>query len=327
MIKIGVIGAGHLGKIHIKLLKEIEEANLIGFYDIDKENAKKVEKEFGIKSFETLDGLLNKVDAVDIVTPTTTHFEIAKQAIKRQKHIFVEKPVAASTEEAEQLVKLSYEAGIKAQVGHVERFNPAFLTVKDYIDKPMFIEIHRLAQFNPRGTDVSVVYDLMIHDIDLTLTITNSRIKRISSSGVAVVSDTVDIANARIEFDSGAVANLTASRISLKKMRKMRLFQKNAYLAADLLEKKVEIIKMKNVEQEENPFGIYIDTPKGKKQIYYTNPEVKENNAIKEELTEFCRSIKYDKNPPVTIEEGYSALKVADEIDKQIRKAEISLGE
>jgi len=327
MIKIGVIGAGHLGKIHIKLLKEIEEANLIGFYDIDKENAKKVEKEFGIKSFETLDGLLNKVDAVDIVTPTTTHFEIAKQAIKRQKHIFVEKPVAASTEEAEQLVKLSYEAGIKAQVGHVERFNPAFLTVKDYIDKPMFIEIHRLAQFNPRGTDVSVVYDLMIHDIDLTLTITNSRIKRISSSGVAVVSDTVDIANARIEFDSGAVANLTASRISLKKMRKMRLFQKNAYLAADLLEKKVEIIKMKNVEQEENPFGIYIDTPKGKKQIYYTNPEVKENNAIKEELTEFCKAIKYDKNPPVTIEEGYSALKVADEIDKQIRKAEISLGE
>ncbi len=326
MIKIGVIGAGHLGKIHIKLLKEIEEANLIGFYDIDTENAKKVENEFGIKSFKTLDELLNKVDAVDIVTPTTTHFEIAKQAIKKQKHIFIEKPVAASTEEAEQIVKLSYEADIKAQVGHVERFNPAFLTVKEYIDKPMFIEIHRLAQFNPRGTDVSVVYDLMIHDIDLTLTITNSRIKRISSSGVAVVSDTVDIANARIEFDNGAVANLTASRISLKKMRKMRMFQKNAYLVADLLDKKVEIIKMKDVEKEDNPFGIYIDTPKGKKQIYYTNPEVKENNAIKEELTEFCNAIKYDKKTPVTIDEGYSALKVADEIDKQIRKTEISLG-
>ncbi len=325
MLKIGLIGAGHLGKIHLKLLKDIEEADLIGFYDIDKDNAERVEKEFGVKSFESLDVLLDKCDAVDIVTPTTTHYEIAKKAIKKQKHIFIEKPVASSVKEAEELVKLSYEAGVKVQVGHVERFNPAFLTAKQYIDNPKFIEIHRLAQFNPRGTDVSVVYDLMIHDIDIVLNILNSGIKKISSSGVAIVSDTIDIANARIEFDNGAVANITSSRISLKKMRKMRLFQKNAYLSLDFLDKKVEIIKMKDVESEENPFGIYIDTSKGKKQIYYITPEVKNNNAIMEELREFCLAVEKDSEPPVTIEEGFRALKVAEEIDSQIQKSALIL--
>ncbi len=325
MLKIGLIGAGHLGKIHLKLLKDIEEANLIGFYDIDRENAKQVEKEFGVKNFETPENLIDQCDAIDIVTPTTTHYEIAKKAIKKQKHLFIEKPVASSVREAEDLVKLSYEAGVKVQVGHVERFNPAFLMAKQYIDHPKFIEIHRLAQFNPRGTDVSVVYDLMIHDIDIVLNILNSGIKKISASGVAIVSDTIDIANARIEFDNGAVANITSSRISLKKMRKMRLFQKNAYLSMDFLDKKVEVIKMKDVESEADPFGIYIDTPKGKKQIYYMKPDVKNNNAIRDELREFCLAVEKDSDPPVTIEDGFRALKVAEEIDSQIQKSALIL--
>ena len=327
MVKIGVAGAGHLGKIHIKLLKEIKEADFVGFYDIDEQNSKKVEQEFGIPGFKSFEELLNEVDALDIVTPTTTHFEIAKKAIKRQKHVFIEKPVAASVKEAEQLVKLSYEAGVKTQVGHVERFNPAFLTAKSHIDNPMFIEVHRLSQFNPRGTDVSVIFDLMIHDIDLSLNITGSRVKKINSSGVAVVSETIDIANTRLEFDNGAVANLTASRISLKKMRKMRLFQKDAYIAIDFLDKIVEIMQMQSVEKAGNPYGIYFDTPKGKKQILYKKPDVAENNAIKDELTEFCKSIINNKNTVVSIEEGYEALKVAEEIDKQIRNNEISLQE
>ncbi len=321
MINIGVIGAGHLGKIHIKLLKEIEEANLIGFYDIDKENAQEVVHKFGIKSYSSLEELILDSDALDIVTPTTTHFDIAKLALKHLKHIFIEKPITASVKEARELLNLSYEAGVKVQVGHVERFNPAFLAIKSYLDTPMFIEIHRLAQYNPRGTDVSVVYDLMIHDIDIVLKVISSKIKKISPVGVNVLSDSIDIANARIEFHNGAVANLTASRISLKKMRKMRVFQNNAYISADFLEKKVEIVKMKPVEKEDNPFGIYIDTPKGKKQIYYMHPDITENNAIKDELSEFCKSIINETTPPVTIEEGFMALQVAEEIDEKIRNS------
>ncbi|HID92268.1 TPA: Gfo/Idh/MocA family oxidoreductase [Candidatus Peregrinibacteria bacterium] len=324
MVKIGLIGAGHLGKIHLKLLKNIKLAKLVGFYDIDEATRKNVEKELEVKAYKSLDELLDHCDAVDIVTPTTTHFEIAKKLIKKQKHIFIEKPVASSSKEAEELVKLSYEAGIKAQIGHVERFNPAFISAKEYINNPKFIEIHRLAQFNPRGTDVSVVYDLMIHDIDLVLNIFNSTIKKISASGVSVVSDTIDIANARLEFVNGAVANITSSRISLKKMRKMRLFQKNAYISIDFLDKKVEIIKMKDVKKQDNPFGLYFDTTKGKKQIYYITPEIKENNAIMEELNEFCKSIVYDTTPPVGIEEGSKAIKVAEEINYQIQKQYIA---
>ena len=267
MLKVGVLGAGHLGKIHLKLLKELKtDYEVIGFFDSDRENAKKVNREFQVKSFKKMEDLINESDVINIVTPTLSHFECAKMAIKAHKHLFIEKPITNTTEEAEVLMKLSREAGVFVQVGHVERFNPAFIVAKDYCNQPMFIESHRLAAFNPRGTDVPVVLDLMIHDIDIILSIVKSNIQKISASGVAVVSDTPDIANARIEFDNGCVANITASRMSLKKMRKTRIFQKDAYIAIDFLEKQTEIIRLKNIKpsQEQDPLAIMLDLGKGK---------------------------------------------------------------
>jgi predicted dehydrogenase len=313
MIKIGVLGAGHLGRIHIKLLKEIEEFEFVGFYDSDIENAKNTAKEYNTTAFESISELLEKVDAVDIVTPTISHFDCAVDAIKKGKHVFIEKPVTNSIEEAEELIKLAHEAGIKIQVGHVERFNPAFLVSKDKINNPMFIETHRLAQFNPRGTDVPVVLDLMIHDIDIILSIVKSNVNKLSASGVAVISDTPDIANVRIEFDNGCVANLTASRISMKNMRKSRFFQKDAYIAVDFLEKEAEIVKIKEVVGDVDSLAVTIDLGEGKpqKEIYFDKPKVEANNAIKDELTCFGKAIINNTPPPVTIEDGYNALKVA----------------
>jgi predicted dehydrogenase len=313
MIKIGVLGAGHLGKIHIRLLKEIDKFQLVGFYDANPESAKLVENEFGIKSFATIDELLNEVDAVDIVTPTITHYECASKAIKKSKHLFVEKPVTNTIEEAKSLMGLAKEANVKVQVGHVERFNPAFLAGQSFCSNPMFIETHRLAQFNPRGTDVSVVLDLMIHDIDIILSVVKSNIKRISASGVAVVSESPDISNARIEFDNGCVANLTASRISLKNMRKSRFFQKDAYISIDFLDKKVDVIRLKNVEGETDPLAVTIDLgkDKGSKQIYFENPTILPTNAIKMELEAFADSIISNTTPLVCIDDGYKALDVA----------------
>ena len=231
MLKAGVLGAGHLGKIHLRLLNQSNKFELVGFYDADPENAKRVVEEFGYTYFDSIDGLIEAVDVVDIVTPTLSHYDCAKQAIKKGKHIFIEKPITNTVEEAETIRTLVAEHGVKGQVGHVERFNPAFIGVKEQIKNPMFIECHRLAEFNPRGTDVPVVLDLMIHDIDIILSVVQSPVKHISASGVSVVSETPDIANARIEFKNGCVANLTASRISLKNMRKTRFFQKDAYIS------------------------------------------------------------------------------------------------
>ena len=321
MLKIGVIGAGHLGKIHIRLLKEIETFELIGFYDADAENCKKVTEEFGIPSISDIDTLLDIVDVVDIVTPTLSHYECAAAALKKFKHVFIEKPVTNTVEEAKSLMALAEEAGVKVQVGHVERFNPAFTAAVNDFDRPMFIETHRLAQFNPRGTDVPVVLDLMIHDIDIVLSVVNSSIKQISASGVAVVSDTPDIANARIEFDTGCVANLTASRISLKNMRKSRFFQKNAYITIDFLDKKAEIVKMKDVEGEEDPFAITMDMGEGKskKQILFESPEVTPNNAIKDELAAFSTAILNDTTPIVSLQDGCHALEVATKIVEKLK--------
>jgi predicted dehydrogenase len=230
MIKIGVIGAGYLGKIHIRLLKEIKEFEVVGFYDSNDENSKKITTEFGISSFSSAKELIDKCDAIDVVTPTKFHFEYAKIVIEKGKHLFVEKPITSTIDEAQELVKLAEEKEVKVQVGHVERFNPAFTAIQKDCNNPMFIEAHRLAEFNPRGTDVPVVHDLMIHDIDIILKIVDSKIKSIHGSGVSIISDTPDIANARIEFENGCVANLTASRISFKSMRKTRIFQKDAYI-------------------------------------------------------------------------------------------------
>ncbi len=313
MIKIGVLGAGHLGKIHIRLLKEIEKFDLVGFYDVSPEVGAAVEKEFSVKYYNDINELMDLVDAVDIVTPTITHYDCASKAIKKSKHIFIEKPITNTIEEAKSIIGLSKEANVNVQVGHVERFNPAFIAAKDYCSQPMFIETHRLAQFNPRGTDVSVVLDLMIHDIDIILSIVNSTIKRISASGVAVVSDSPDIANARIEFDNGCVANLTASRISMKNMRKTRFFQKDAYISVDFLDKKVDVIRLKNVEGEADPLAVIIDlgAGKGSKQIYFENPEILSTNAIKMELSTFADSIIGNSTPLVPAEDGYKALDVA----------------
>ncbi len=316
MLKVGVLGAGHLGKIHLKILKELKkDYEVIGFYDPDRENSKKVNKDFRVKAFKKIEDLIAESDVIDIVTPTLSHFDCAIEAIKAHKHVFIEKPITKTTEEAEILMKLSREAGVKVQVGHVERFNPAFTAAQPYCNQPMFIEAHRLAEFNPRGNDVPVVLDLMIHDIDIILSIVKSNIRKISASGVSIVSDTPDIANARIEFDNGCVANITASRMSLKNMRKTRIFQKDAYIAVDFLEKKTEVIRLKslNTSEEQNPFAIVLDLGKGrkKKQIYFENPSIEENNAIKDELKSFADAINNNTEPIVTIEDGFHALEAA----------------
>ncbi|HNR85094.1 MAG: Gfo/Idh/MocA family oxidoreductase [Crocinitomicaceae bacterium] len=321
MIKIGVLGAGHLGKIHIRLIKELSDTyNLIGFYDPSDENAKAVEEQFNIKRYPSIDELLNEVDCVDIVTPTIAHYTCATQAIRKSKHVFIEKPVTETVEEAKSLMNLAQEAGVKIQVGHVERFNPAFQEAKKYLSNPMFIEAHRLSQFNPRGTDVPVVLDLMIHDIDIILSVVKSGIKRISASGVAVVSDSADIANARIEFDNGCVANVTASRISMKNMRKSRFFQKDAYISVDFLSKEMEVVRMETIEGEPNPFDIVFNMGDGKpvKKIYFDKPQLEEVNAIKEELRTFAQAITNNTNTVVTIEDGYEALNVAYQIIEKL---------
>jgi predicted dehydrogenase len=313
MLKVGVFGTGHLGKFHLNNWKEIPDAELVGFFDPNDDTAKEVSDKYQLARFLDVDSLLDASDAVDIVAPTTFHFELCKKAIRKGKHVFVEKPLANSMEEARELVKLSKESNIKFQVGHVERFNPAFLAMKDVALNPMFIEVHRLAQFNPRGTEVSVILDLMIHDIDIILNIVKSDVKNISASGVAVMTDTPDIANVRIEFHNGCVANLTSSRISMKKMRKMRLFQKDAYIGIDFLNKKTEIIKLKEA-QDNNVFSFDIETNAGKKTIAISNPTVPEVNAIKKELSAFKDAILNNTKTIVTEIDGLMAMDVAHQI-------------
>lgn len=318
MLKAGVLGAGHLGKIHLRLLKQSNKYDLVGFYDADPENAKRVVEEYGYTYFDSIDDLIDAVEVVNIVTPTLSHFECAKKAIKKGKHIFIEKPITNTVEEAETLRALVAEHGVKGQVGHVERFNPAFLAIKHQIKNPMFIETHRLAEFNPRGTDVPVVLDLMIHDIDIILSVVQSPVKHVSASGVSVVSDTPDIANARIEFKNGCVANLTASRISLKNMRKTRFFQKDAYISVDFLDKKCEVVKMKDAPEDPGDFDMILQNAEGiKKQIYFDNPEVSNNNAILDELETFADAINNNTKPVVTLHDGTEALRVANMIINQ----------
>ena len=312
MLKVGVLGAGHLGKIHLRLLQESEKYELIGFYDPSEENAKKVALEFGYTSFSSISSLIEAVDVVDIVTPTLSHFECAKQAIEKGRHIFIEKPITKTVLEAEAIKTLASQYHVQGQVGHVERFNPSFTAVKEMIDNPMFIESHRLAEFNPRGTDVPVVLDLMIHDIDIILSVIDSKVKTVHASGVTVISDTPDIANARIEFENGCVANLTASRISMKNMRKTRFFQKDAYISVNFLSKESEVVKMKEVPENPDEFAMILQNAEGvKKQIYFENPAIKNNNAILDELESFAEAIQTNSTPTVTLSQGTEALRVA----------------
>jgi predicted dehydrogenase len=317
MLKIGVLGAGHLGKIHLKCLQLASETyELLGFFD-PSPGAKEVAAQLGIKAFASIEDLMDAVDVVDVVTPTPTHFDLAEKAIRKGKHIFIEKPLTQTVEQAERLMELSAEYKVMVQVGHVERFNPALLALEDIKLAPMFIEAHRLAAFNPRGTDVSVVLDLMIHDLDIVLSMVDSPVVKVSANGVAVVSDTPDIANARIEFANGCVANLTASRISLKQMRKVRLFQRDAYISLDFLEKNAQVVRLYEKDAPNLPVDanlLELQTTTGTKMIHVDMPAIEPVNAIKMELESFGESIRLGAKPKVSIEDGYQALKLAYEI-------------
>jgi predicted dehydrogenase len=320
MLKVGIFGVGHLGKFHLNNWKEIDDVEVVGFFDPNDDTAKEVAEKYNLRRFNTVEELLKVADAVDIIAPTNLHFELCEKAIRRGKHVFVEKPLANTIDEGKQIVAMAREANVKVQVGHVERFNPAYQSIKHLQLQPMFIEVHRLAQFNPRGTEVSVILDLMIHDIDIILSIVHSDVKHISASGVAVMTDTPDIANVRIEFNNGCVANLTSSRISMKKMRKMRLFQKDAYIGIDFLEKKSEIIKLKT-DEDKDAFTFDLETRSGTKTIAISNPETHPVNAIKEELTSFANAIK--NNTPTVVSEidGFIAMEVAHQILEKINAA------
>ena len=322
MLKIGVLGTGHLGKIHLKCIGLITNYyELIGFYDPDESTAEQVAETFGVSCFKSAEALIEAADVIDIVTPTTTHYDLAKLAIRAGKQVFIEKPLTHTVAEAKDLVNLSRAYECKVQVGHVERFNPALLAIEDHELAPMFIEGHRLATFNPRGTDVSVVLDLMIHDLDIVLSLVKADVEKVSAGGVSVVSKTPDIANARIEFNNGCVANLTASRLSLKQMRKIRFFQQDAYISLDFLEKQAQVVRLFEPGFPNMPDGesmMEIDTQIGKKLIHMTMPEIEPVNAIKMELETFAESILHKKPPRVSIEDGYKALELAYQITDEI---------
>ncbi|OQP65351.1 oxidoreductase [Niastella vici] len=322
MLKIGVFGVGHLGKFHLNNWKEIKDVEVVGFYDPSDDAAQDVTEKYQLPRFLDAERLIDAVDVIDVIAPTNYHYDLAKKAIRKGKHVFLEKPMAHTMQEAQELVNLVKESRIKLQVGHVERFNPAFLAVRQMDLNPMFIEVHRLAQFNVRGTEVSVILDLMIHDIDIILSLVKSEVKQISASGVAVMTDTPDIANVRIEFNNGCVANLTSSRISMKKMRKMRLFQKDAYIGIDFLNKKSEIIKLKS-PQDIDAFSFDLDTQYGKKTIAVVNPQVPEVNAIKRELESFRDAIVNNTPTQVSEVDGYRAMDVAHQILQKIKNNNI----
>lgn len=313
---------GHLGKFHLNNWKEIEGIKLVGFFDPNNDNAREVTEKYGLKRYMDEEKLMDACDIIDVITPTNQHFDICMQAIRKGKHVFVEKPITNTIQEGRDLMNMVREANVKVQVGHVERFNPAYLAIKDMNLNPMFIEVHRLAQFNPRGTEVSVILDLMIHDIDIILSLVKSDVKSIAASGVAVMTETPDIANVRIEFNNGCVANLTSSRISMKKMRKMRLFQKDAYIGIDFLEKKTEIIKLKHPD-DSNVFSFDIDTPNGKKTIAIATPVIEPLNAIKLELESFVDAIINNKPTVISEIDGFLAMEVAHQILEKISSTSI----
>jgi predicted dehydrogenase len=325
-LKVGVIGTGHLGRLHIRLFKEVKNCDLVGIYDKEPDKAKSCGKEFEVKVFEQAEDLLKSVDAVSIVATTSAHYELAKRSLEAGKHVFIEKPITATIEEAEELVFLSDQKRLNLQVGHIERFNPALLSLEKYKLNPRFIETDRLAQFNPRGTDVAVVLDLMIHDIDIILSLVKSEVRKVNASGVAVVSDNIDIANARIEFENGAVANVTASRISQKKMRKMRIFQKDTYISLDFTTGASEVYRLASTDEKlQEPFISFGEIGVGDKKrlVVYEQPELKEVNALQYELQVFIDSVINNEKPVVTGADGLKALKVAEIIIREINKSQI----
>lgn len=317
-IKIGLFGYGHLGRIHARCIQDIPALKLVGVYDPDKDTQKQIAAD-GLRVFSTTDDLLSHCEAVDIVSPTPSHFDTARKALELNQHVFVEKPMTYTLEEAQALKKLVKKHDRVLQVGHVERFNPAFLSLRDFPMNPRFIEGHRLATFNPRGTDVSVVLDLMIHDLDMILHLTSSPVADVQSQGIAIVSKSHDICNARITFENGAVANLTASRISLKQMRKLRLFQSDAYISMDFLDRSAEVVRLVDGKENVHPnqHSFELDTYNGMKHIVIDTPKPEEVNAIRQELVTFAESIQTGKSPYVSVDDGAAALALAYEIMEQ----------
>ncbi len=322
-INIGVIGTGHLGNLHTKLLKEVNNCEIAGIHDADPTKAQKVANEHHVSVYDTVESLIKKVDAVSIVATTSAHYNLVKKALEQGKHVFVEKPITAKISEAEEIVALAESRNLKLQVGHIERFNPALISLEKYNLAPMFIQTDRLAQFNPRGTDVAVIHDLMIHDIDIILSLIKSEVKDIKASGVPVVSENIDIANARVEFENGAVANVTASRISQKKMRKMRIFQKDAYIALDFISGVSEVYRLVSPGEDNLEhflsFG-EMGVGDNKKAVVYEQPQQKNVNALKYELQLFIDAISNDTTPVVSGRDGLKALIVADQITNIIRE-------
>lgn len=325
-LRTAVIGTGHLGKLHTKMLTQISGSEFKGIYDNNPEQLKIASNEYRVKAFSSLDEMLGAVDAVSIAATTSAHYEIAKKCFEKNIHVFIEKPITATISQAEELVKIAADKKLKLQVGHIERFNPALVSLEKYIEQPMFIQTDRLSQFNPRGTDVAVVLDLMIHDIDIILSLVKSDVKNIEASGVAVVSDTVDIANARIKFENGAVANVTASRISQKKMRKMRLFQRDNYISIDFISGVSEVYRLIPVNEKPGAAMISfgeIGVGERKKRVVYEQPELKEINALKYELELFVDAVINDKQPKVSGEDGLKALRVANIILRKIEDSKV----
>lgn len=315
-MKIGIIGIGHLGKIHLQCIRSIPAYEIVGIYDTNSGHATKISEEYQVSAFDDLEDLMDQVEAVSIVTPTTSHFDVAKKAIEKGKHVFIEKPVTDTSEKARILQKLAAENGVKVQVGHVERFNPALLALEGEILNPAFIEVHRLANYNPRSVDVSVIQDLMIHDLDILLHFINSPVREVRANGLNIISPTEDICNARIEFENGAVANVTASRISVKNMRKMRLFQSNAYISIDFLEKKSQVIRIDDEKKDQD--AMELDLGDREKYITISNIEGPQTNAIKQEFESFYQAVTKDTPEVVSLSDGLRALELVEKIQEAV---------
>ena len=316
MLRAGVIGVGRLGSAHAGCYAKIPEVELAGIFDSDKALREQVAGRHGCEAYPSLDSLLGEIDIASVAVPTISHFEVAERCLNKGVDVLIEKPLTTTLSEAEQLLRLSQKRGLKLQVGHIERFNPAFLAAKEHIEKPMFIETHRLAQFNPRGTDVDVVLDLMIHDLDLISHVVGQPMTDLRASGVEVITESDDIANVRLNFAGGCVANLTASRISAKSMRKMRLFQRDAYISIDFLNRKSELYKLISIGEgdskvaEETIVG-KIPVADSGKTILYSKLRIEETDMLLAEVSSFVRAVKEDTTPEVPPEEGLEALRLA----------------
>ncbi|MBN1782993.1 Gfo/Idh/MocA family oxidoreductase [bacterium] len=318
-VKVGVIGTGHLGRFHALNYLQLPQTELVGVYDTDQEKSRKIAEECKCRSYPDLDSLLKDVQAVSIAVPTDKHFEIAGEVLSRDIHCLIEKPITETVTQAETLVRMAAVQHLVLHTGHIERYNPAVLALKGLPIQPAFIEAHRLAPFKPRGIEVSVILDLMIHDIDIVLSMMTTPLESVAASGVAVVSDTIDIANARLKFADGCVANLTASRISQKTMRKMRLFQKDTYITIDFQDKEVEIYALGEPESDKDFVLGEIGVGDKKRKVLLKKPDAGDHNALLLELETFIRAVRGEKMSGVSGRAGREALAVAVEILRQIR--------